>query len=150
MSILRNRHERSPGIDVYNASAALCSHHWNHRLHCDDWSQNVEMEDFVKNLRFDLLYCGRIATARIIYEPVDTAVVLVYGAYRFPHSIELRHVNRERKTAWKLLCQFLQRIRAASKEGDLPAPLRQSYAVERPMPDEAPVTMNTRSLISMV
>jgi hypothetical protein len=34
------------------------------------------MEDFVEKRRFDLLYCGRIATARIVYETVDAAVML--------------------------------------------------------------------------
>ena len=38
-----------------------------------------------KRRGFDLLDCGRIATACVVYEPVDAAVMLVHGAYSFPH-----------------------------------------------------------------
>jgi hypothetical protein len=61
------------------------------------------MEDFVKKRRFDLLYGGRIATACIVYETVDAAVMLVHSANCFPDSIKLCHVYRERRAAWKLL-----------------------------------------------
>jgi hypothetical protein len=84
------------------------------------------MEDFVKKRRFDLLYRGRIATACIVYETVDAAVMLVNSAYGFPHSIKLRHIYRVRQAAWKLLCQFFQRIGAASEKGDFRAAVRQS------------------------
>src|SRR5579863_838768 len=101
-TVLRKSHESSSRVDVYNASAALRPHHRNHRLHRDDWSQDIEVEDFVEKRRVDLFYCGRIATARIVYETVDATVMLVHSAYSLPHSIELRHVYRERQAAWKL------------------------------------------------
>jgi hypothetical protein len=95
-TVLRKNHESSSRVDVYDASAAFRPHHRNHSLYCHNWSQDIEMEDFVKKRRFDLLYCGRIATACIVYETVDPAVMLVYSAYGFPHSIKLRDVYRER------------------------------------------------------
>src|SRR5580704_17086633 len=102
-TILRKSHESSSRIDVYNASAALRPHNRNRSLHCDDWSQDIEMEDFVKKRRFDLLYCGRIATPCIVSETVDPGVMLVNSAYGFPHSIKLRRIYRERRAAQKLL-----------------------------------------------
>jgi len=47
-AVLRNGHERSPGIDVHDASAALSAHQRNHSLHRDNRPQHVEVEDFVK------------------------------------------------------------------------------------------------------
>src|SRR5580704_10320016 len=125
-TVLRNSHESSSRIDVHDASASLGSHHRNHGLHRDNRSQHIEMEDFVKQGGIDLLYCGCIAAPCIIYEPVDAAVMLVYGAYGFPHAIKLRHVDRERQAAWKLLRQFFQRIGAASEKGDFRAAISQS------------------------
>jgi hypothetical protein len=93
----------------------------------DDWSQHIEMEDFVKKRRFDLLYCGCIATACIVYETVDPAVMLVHSAYRFAHSIKLRHVYGDWQAAWNLPRQLLQRIGAASEEGDFCAATGQRY-----------------------
>src|ERR1700758_1219996 len=43
-TVLRNSHESSSRIDVYNASAALRTHNRNHSLHYDDWCQDIEME----------------------------------------------------------------------------------------------------------
>lgn len=100
----------------------------------DDWSQHIEMEDFVKKRRFDLLDCGGIATACIVYEAVDPAVMLVHIAYGFPHSIKLRHVDGERQAAWKLLRQFCQGVGAASEEGDFGAPIRESHRRRQPYP----------------
>jgi hypothetical protein len=74
----------------------------------------------------------------------------MHGDYSFPHAIKLRHVYRDRQTAWKLPRQFLQRIGAASEQGDFRAPLDRAIAVDNPIPDEAPVTMKTRSLICIV
>ena len=56
--------------------------------------RTLRSEDLVKKRRFDLLYCCRIATACIVYETVDPAVMLVHSAYSFPHLIKLRHVYR--------------------------------------------------------
>jgi hypothetical protein len=124
-AVLRNSHERRPRIDVHDASAALRSHHRYHGLHRDNRAQHVEVEDFVKKRRIDLLYCGRIAAPCIVYETVDAAVMLVHSAYGFPHSIKLRHVYGDRQAARKLLRQFLQRIGTASEQGDVGAAIRQ-------------------------
>ena len=45
------------------------------------------MKDFVKKRGLDLLYGGRIAAPRVVYKAVDAAVMLVHGAYGFPHAI---------------------------------------------------------------
>ena len=82
------------------------------------------MEDFVKHSGIDLLYGSRIAAPGIVYKAVDAAVILVHGAYGFPHSTKLRHVYGDGQAAWKLLCQFLQRMGAASEQGDLRAAIR--------------------------
>src|SRR5579871_5680116 len=58
---------------------------------------------------------ARIAAPRVVDEPVYAAVMPVHGAYGFPHAIKLRHVYRDRRAAWKLPRQFLQRIGAASE-----------------------------------
>jgi hypothetical protein len=44
----------------------------------------------------------------MVYEAIDAAVMLVHGAYCFPHAIKLRHVYRDRQAAGKLPRQFLQ------------------------------------------
>ena len=59
-AVLGNSHERSPGIDVHDASAAVRSHERDHSLHCDYRPQHVEVEDFVKQSEIDLLDGGRI------------------------------------------------------------------------------------------
>jgi hypothetical protein len=70
--------------------------------------------------------------------------VLVHRAYGFPYEVKLRHVRRNRQAAWKLLRQFLQRLGAASEQGDFRAAQPDSaIAVDNPIPDEAPVTMKT-------
>lgn len=76
--------------------------------------------------------------------------MFVHRAYGLLHAIELGHVNRDRQTVWKLLCQFFQRIGAASEQGDSRARSDRAIAVDKPIPDEAPVTMKTRSLICIV
>ena len=92
------------------------------------------MEDFVKKRGLDLLYGGRIAAPCIVYEAIDAAVVLVYGAYGFPHAIKLRHVYRDWQAALKLSRQFLQRIAAASEQGDFRAAVGQSNSRREPYP----------------
>src|ERR1700753_72024 len=84
------------------------------------------MEDLVKCSGIDFLDRGRITSPRVVDEAVDAAVMPEYRAYGFLHAIKLRHINRDRQAAWKLPRQFLQRIGAASKQGDFRAPLRQS------------------------
>jgi hypothetical protein len=54
------------------------------------------VEGFVEKRRIDLLYCGRIAPVRIVYETVDAAAMPVDGANGFARSIKLRHVYRHR------------------------------------------------------
>ena len=51
--------------------------------------------------------------------------VLAHGEYGFPHLIKLRHVYRDGQAAGKLLRQLLQRIGAASEQGDFRATIRQ-------------------------
>jgi hypothetical protein len=59
---------------------------------------------------------------------------MVHSGYGFPHSIKLRHVYRVRQAAWKLLCQFFQRIGATSEKGDFRAAIRQSDRRRQPYP----------------
>lgn len=73
-AILRNCHERSPRIDVHDASAALRPHQRNDSLHRNNRPQDVEVEDFVKKRGIDLLYGGRIAAPCIIYQTVDAVM----------------------------------------------------------------------------
>ena len=81
----------------------------------------------------------------------DAAVMPAHGAYLFSHAIKLRHVYRDRQAAWKLSRQFLQRIGAASEQRDFrPALVLRAIAVDNLIPDEAPVTMKTRSSICIV
>ena len=89
------------------------------------------MEDFVKQGRIDLLYGGRIAAPRIVYEAIDAAVVLMHSAYGFPHSIKLRDVYGDGQAARKLLGQLLQRIATASEQGDFRAAIRQRESPSR-------------------
>ena len=70
-TVLRDSHERSPRIDVYDAAATLRTHQRNHSLHRDNRPQHVEVEDFVKQGRIDFLYGGRIAAPRIVDEAVE-------------------------------------------------------------------------------
>ena len=95
-AVLRNGHERSSRIDVHDASAALRAHERDHSLHRDNRPHHVEVKDFVKQGGIDLLYGGRITAPRIVDETVDAAVMLVHGAYGFPHAIKSRHVSRDR------------------------------------------------------
>src|SRR6202041_1201594 len=88
-AVLRNGHERSPRIDVYNASATLGPHRRNHGLHRDNGTQHIQVEDFVKKRGIDLLDSGRIAAPSVIYETVDVAVMLVHSSNGFPHLIKL-------------------------------------------------------------
>jgi hypothetical protein len=97
----------------------------NYSLHRNNRPQHVEMEDFVKKRRIDLLHRGCIAAPCIVYETVDAAVMPVHGAYGFPNSIKLRHVYGDRQATWELLPQFLQRIGASSEQGDLRVAIRQ-------------------------
>ncbi len=149
-AVLRNGHERSPRIDIHDASAALRAHEQGYRLHCDYRPQQFGLEDFVKHRGIDLLHRGRIAAPRIVHEAIDAAVMPVHGAHGFPHAIKLRHVYGDRQAAWKLPRQFFERIGAASEQGDFRAPPGQSDRRDSPIPDEAPVTMKTRSLICIV
>jgi transposase len=60
------------------------------------------MEDFVEKRGIGLLYGGRIAAPRIVYETVDAAVMLVNRAYGFPHAVKLRHIY------WKPVFNILE------------------------------------------
>ncbi|HVT11308.1 MAG TPA: hypothetical protein VHE55_03500 [Fimbriimonadaceae bacterium] len=109
------------GVDVDDAAGALLPHRRNNGLHGDDRAEHVEMEDFVEEGRIDLFDRGCVASAGVVDEAVDLAVIRLDLGDGLTDAAEVGHVDGDGEAAGQGCGKVLEDRRAAGHQGYLGA-----------------------------
>lgn len=117
-AVLGDGHEGGAGVDVDDGAGALGAHERDDGLHGDDGAEDVEVEDFVEEVRFDFFDGGGVGAAGVVDEGVDAAVVVVDGGDGFFEGGEVGHVAGDGEAVWEGGGEGVENVFGAGEEGD--------------------------------